>query len=76
MPLNICNVAHLIAAFALCRLYFPCLGGPSRFVELWGNEHPKMQMLTVGELLDGKRFNAPTVMGKHSPETRMPGLSR
>ncbi len=41
---------------------------------LWGNEYPRMQMLTVQELLDGKRFQTPTVMGKHSQEPRMPGL--
>ena len=43
-------------------------------VELWGNEYDAMQMLTVQELLDGKRFQTPTVMGKHSQEPRMPGL--
>ena len=43
-------------------------------IELWGNAYPKMQMLTVSELLEGKRFETPTVMGKHSQEPRMPGL--
>ena len=43
-------------------------------VELWGNEYPAMQMLTVQELLDGQRFETPTVMGKHTREPRMPGL--
>ena len=43
-------------------------------VELWGNEYPAMQMLTVQELLDGKRFQTPTVMGKHTESPRMPGL--
>ncbi|MXW36416.1 MAG: site-specific DNA-methyltransferase, partial [Chloroflexi bacterium] len=45
-------------------------------VELWGNEYPAMQILTVSDLLDGKRFQTPTVMGKHTPEPRMPGLPR
>ncbi len=41
---------------------------------LWGNDYPAMQMLTVSEILEGKRFQTPTVMGKHTPEPRMPGL--
>ena len=43
-------------------------------VELWGNEYPTMQLLTVGEILDGKRFNTPTVQGRHELEPRIPGL--
>ena len=43
-------------------------------VELWGNEYPKMQLLTVGEIMDGKRFNTPTVQGRHELEPRIPGL--
>ena len=43
-------------------------------VELWGNEYPKMQMLTVGEILEGKRFATPTVVGRHTTNPRMPGL--
>ena len=43
-------------------------------IELWGNEYPRMQMLTIQELLEGKRFRTPTVMGKHTTEPRMPGL--
>lgn len=43
-------------------------------VELWGNEYPRMQMLTVQQLLDGKRFETPTLMGKHTLEPKLPGL--
>ena len=43
-------------------------------IELWGNEYPKMQMLTVGEILEGKRFATPTVVGRHMASPRMPGL--
>ena len=43
-------------------------------VELWGNEYPKMQMLTIEEILGGKRFATPTVIGRHTPQPRMQGL--
>ena len=43
-------------------------------VELWGNEYPKMQILTIEELLEGKRFATPTVVGRHTQSPRMPGL--
>ena len=43
-------------------------------IELWGNEYPKMQMLTVAEILEGKRFATPTVVGRHTQKPRMPGL--
>ena len=43
-------------------------------IELWGNEYPRMQLLTVGEILDGKRFRTPTVAGRHELSPRMPGL--
>ena len=45
-------------------------------VELWGNEYPKMQLLSVGEILEGKRFRTPTVAGRHELSPRMPGLPR
>ena len=45
-------------------------------IELWGNDYPKLQLLTVGEMLEGKRFATPTVQGRHSLEPRMPGLPR
>ena len=43
-------------------------------IELWGNEYPKMQILTIEELLEGKRFATPTVVGRHTQSPRMPGL--
>ena len=45
-------------------------------VDLWGNPYPRMQILSVGEILDGKRFQTPTVSGRHMLEPRMPGLPR
>ena len=43
-------------------------------LEILGIEYPKMQILTVGEILDGKRFKTPTVAGRHEPQPRMPGI--
>ena len=43
-------------------------------IELWGNEYSKMQILTIEELLEGKRFATPTVVGRHTQSPRMPGL--
>ena len=41
-----------------------------------GIDYPRMQILTVEEILDGKRFNTPTVAGRHELQPRMPGLPR
>ena len=43
-------------------------------LEILGVEYPKMQMLTVGEILEGQRFKTPTVQGRHELEPRMPGI--
>ena len=43
-------------------------------IELWGNEYPRMQILSVGEILEGKRFKTPTVQGRHELEPRLPGV--
>ena len=46
-------------------------------IELWGNEYPKMQILTIGEILEGFRFATPTVAGRHTPNpqnTRTPRI--
>ena len=40
-----------------------------------GIDYPRMQILTVAEILEGKRFETPTVAGRHSLEPRMPGLT-
>ena len=39
-----------------------------------GIDYPRIQILTVGEILEGKRFETPTVAGRHSLEPRMPGI--
>ena len=41
-----------------------------------GIDYPRMQILTVGEILDGRRFITPTVAGRHELKPRMPGLTR
>ena len=45
-------------------------------IELWGNEYPRMQLLTVEDIMAGKRFATPTIQGKHTLEPRFPGLPR
>ena len=49
--------------------------GDAGGVDIVGNDYPRMQIITVEELLDGKRFQTPTVAGRHeSQQPRMPGL--
>ena len=43
-------------------------------LNILGIDYPRMQILTVGEILEGKRFETPTVAGRHTLEPRMPGL--
>ena len=43
-------------------------------LEILGIEYPRMQILTVGQILDGERFKTPTVAGRHTPQPRMPGI--
>ncbi len=43
-------------------------------LEILGIEYPRMQILSVGEILEGKRFQTPTVAGRHELEPRMLGL--
>ena len=43
-------------------------------LEILGIEYPRMQILTVGEILEGRRFQTPTVMGQHIMEPRFPGI--
>ena len=44
-------------------------------VNILGIEYPRMQILTVGEILEGKRFTTPTVAGRHQePQPRFPGI--
>ena len=44
---------------------------PLRVLEI---DYPRMQILTVGEILEGKRFMTPTVAGRHEPQPRFPGI--
>ena len=39
-----------------------------------GINYPRMQILTVGEIMEGKRFQTPTVAGRHQLEPRLPGI--
>ncbi len=39
-----------------------------------GIEYPRLQILTVEEILEGKRFQTPTVQGRHELEPRLPGI--
>ena len=39
-----------------------------------GIEYPRMQILTIDEILNGKRFKTPTVAGQIIPEPRFPGI--
>ena len=43
-------------------------------LEILGIEYPRMQILSVVEMLEGKRFQTPTVSGRHMLEPRMPGI--
>ena len=45
-------------------------------LDILGIEYPRMQILNVGEILDGKRFMTPTVAGRHEREPRLPGIPR
>ena len=43
--------------------------------EILGIEYPRMQMLTAADLLDGRRFRTPTVLGQHSTQQpAFPGI--
>ena len=43
-------------------------------MDILENEYTKMQIITVEELLEGKRFRTPTLAGRHEPQPRMPGI--
>ena len=43
-------------------------------LEILGIEYPRMQMLSVGDILDGKRFQTPSVAGRHELNPRLPGI--
>ena len=48
--------------------------GDAGSLEILGIEYSKMQLLTVAEILDGKRFATPTVSGRHVAAPRLPGI--
>ena len=48
--------------------------GEAGSIEILGIEYPKMQILTVEQILDGQRFKTPTVQGRHELEPRLPGI--
>ena len=48
--------------------------GEAGTLEILGIEYPRMQILTVAEILDGQRFKTPTVAGRHDPNPRLPGI--
>ena len=39
-----------------------------------GIDYPRMQILTVEEILEGRRFKTPTVAGKYTPQPVLPGI--
>ena len=41
-------------------------------LEIMGARYPRMQLLTVGEILDGRRFNTPGVAGRRLPQPVLP----
>ena len=43
-------------------------------LNILGIDYPRMQILTVGEILEGKRFMTPTVAGQHEEQPRFPGI--
>ena len=45
-------------------------------LEILGIEYPRLQLLTVEDILEGKRFNTPTVAGRHVQQPRFPGIPR
>jgi len=47
--------------------------GEAGALEIAGIDYPKMQILTVGEIIEGKRFKTPTVMGRHERQPVLPG---
>ena len=44
-------------------------------LEVRGVHYPRMQMRTVAEILEGKRFETPGAVGRHELEPTLPGLS-
>ena len=44
-------------------------------LDVMGMEYPRMQLLTVADILAGQRFQTPTVaVGRHELQPVMPGM--
>ena len=43
-------------------------------MDVLGIEYPRLQVLTVAEILDGRRFKTPTVVGRHESQPVLPGI--
>ena len=43
-------------------------------LDVLGYEYPRLQVLTVDEILDGRRFNTPSVVGRHEAQPVLPGI--
>ena len=50
--------------------------GEAGTIEILGIEYPRMQVLTVAEIIEGKRFHTPSVAGKNTLEPQLPGIPR
>ena len=43
-------------------------------LDVLGIEYPRLQVLTVADIVDGRRFKTPSVVGRHEPQPVLPGL--
>jgi len=43
-------------------------------LDVLGIDYPRLQVLTVADILDGRRFKTPTVVGRHEPQPVLPGI--
>ena len=50
--------------------------GEAGTIEILGIAYPRMQVLTVAEIIEGKRFHTPSVAGKNTLEPQLPGIPR
>lgn len=50
--------------------------GEAGSLDVYGIQYPRMQILTVADILDGKRFHTPSVAaGRQEPNRQIPGIS-
>jgi len=45
-------------------------------LDVLGTHYPRLQVLTVAEIFDGRRFDTPSVVGRHDPQPVLPGIPR